>query len=232
MTSRALRPQAARQHPTPMNSALVSPTAWRASSWPLRLHLHRRRVLVILIMAHKLPPQLSSTSAAPTSPPQLRHHHPQPRRAILLFARPAGKPSPSPPFSTASDWRSPSTSLACGPPRRSLLAARLLRRRHHHRRSLALIAYGSTIRHWRPRHHITIVLLVLAIAGFGYALYNSVQWAGSRIGPLLEQLENKAQPEKSPGTRMMHPRACEENARHLRNTVLPRRRPLLRRLFT
>lgn len=54
---------------------------------------------------------------------------------------------------------------------------------------LALIAYGSTIRHWRPKHHITIALLVIALCGFGYALYHSVKAYGPRIGTVLEQLE-------------------------------------------
>ena len=54
---------------------------------------------------------------------------------------------------------------------------------------LALIAYGSTIRHWHPKHHITIALLVMALGGFGWVLYRSVKTYGPRIGTVLEQLE-------------------------------------------
>ncbi len=56
---------------------------------------------------------------------------------------------------------------------------------------LTLIAFGSTIRHWRPRHHVTLALLLIALGGFGYILYNSVQRYGPRIGTLLEQLEER-----------------------------------------
>lgn len=55
---------------------------------------------------------------------------------------------------------------------------------------LALIAYGSMIRHWRPRHHWTVALLIIALAGFGYMLHRSVKAYGSRVGTLLETLEN------------------------------------------
>jgi len=56
---------------------------------------------------------------------------------------------------------------------------------------LALIAYGSTLRHWRPKHTVTIVFLLLALALFAYLLNDSIKWAGQRIGPLLQQLEEK-----------------------------------------
>ncbi len=56
---------------------------------------------------------------------------------------------------------------------------------------LALIAYGSTIRHWRPKHRLTIALLVVALVGFGAVLYVSVQNYGGRVGTVLEQLEQK-----------------------------------------
>ena len=54
---------------------------------------------------------------------------------------------------------------------------------------LALIAYGSTIRHWHPRHHITIAFLVVALGIFGVVLYTSVKAYGPRLGTVLEQLE-------------------------------------------
>ena len=56
---------------------------------------------------------------------------------------------------------------------------------------LALIAYGSTIRHWHPKHHITVALLIIAVCGFGVMLYRSVKSYGSRIGTVLEQLEQR-----------------------------------------
>ena len=56
---------------------------------------------------------------------------------------------------------------------------------------LALIAYGSTIRHWHPKHHLTIVLLVIALCGFGALLYQSVISYGPSIGTVLEQLEQR-----------------------------------------
>jgi hypothetical protein len=59
---------------------------------------------------------------------------------------------------------------------------------------LALIAYGSTIRHWRPKHHVTIALLVIALGGFGWMLYRSVKAYGPRIGTVLEHLEQGGPP--------------------------------------
>jgi hypothetical protein len=56
---------------------------------------------------------------------------------------------------------------------------------------LALIAYGSTIRHWRPKHHLTVALLAVALGGFGWFLYQSVKTYGPRIGTVLEQLEQR-----------------------------------------
>ncbi len=54
---------------------------------------------------------------------------------------------------------------------------------------LTLIAYGSTIRHWHPRHHITVALLAFALGAFAVALYTSVKAYGPRVGTVLEQLE-------------------------------------------
>jgi hypothetical protein len=54
---------------------------------------------------------------------------------------------------------------------------------------LALIAYGSTIRHWRPRHHITILALVIVLTVFGIMLKHSMKWADRKFGPKLFQLE-------------------------------------------
>jgi hypothetical protein len=54
---------------------------------------------------------------------------------------------------------------------------------------LALIAYGSTIRRWRPKHFITLVVLIGMLCAFGYFLHKSMKWADQRIGPRLYQLE-------------------------------------------
>jgi hypothetical protein len=54
---------------------------------------------------------------------------------------------------------------------------------------LALIAYGSTIRKWRPKHFITVIALIVVLAVFGFVLNRSMKWAHQRIGPRLYQLE-------------------------------------------
>ncbi|MGD0542271.1 MAG: hypothetical protein ABSB33_12215 [Tepidisphaeraceae bacterium] len=56
---------------------------------------------------------------------------------------------------------------------------------------LALIAYGSTLRHWHPRHFITIAALIIVLCIFGYTLHKSLKWADQRIGPRLYQLEER-----------------------------------------
>ena len=56
---------------------------------------------------------------------------------------------------------------------------------------LALIAYGSTIRKWRPQHFITLIALVLVLAAFGYEMKKSLVWANRRFGPELYKLEEK-----------------------------------------
>jgi hypothetical protein len=54
---------------------------------------------------------------------------------------------------------------------------------------LALIAYGSTIRHWRIQHRITVVALIIALGAFGVVLAKSMKWADRRMGPMLYNLE-------------------------------------------
>jgi hypothetical protein len=54
---------------------------------------------------------------------------------------------------------------------------------------LALIAYGSTIRKWRPKHVITAVALIVALSVFAMVLNHSLKWADQTIGPKLYQLE-------------------------------------------
>jgi hypothetical protein len=56
---------------------------------------------------------------------------------------------------------------------------------------LALVAYGSTIRHWRPKHHITVVVLVVLLCFFGVMLRKSLKLADQRLGPKLYELEEQ-----------------------------------------
>lgn len=56
---------------------------------------------------------------------------------------------------------------------------------------LGLIAYGSTIRHWRPRHHITLAALILLLIAFGFMINRSIKWAHQTIGPRLYELEQQ-----------------------------------------
>lgn len=56
---------------------------------------------------------------------------------------------------------------------------------------LALLAYGSTIRHWRPRHHVTLFFLVVMLALFGFMLNKSLKWAHQNLGPRLYELEEQ-----------------------------------------
>jgi hypothetical protein len=56
---------------------------------------------------------------------------------------------------------------------------------------LALVAYGSTIRHWRPHHAITAVALLIALCVFGWVLTKSLKWADVRMGPMLYKLEER-----------------------------------------
>ncbi len=56
---------------------------------------------------------------------------------------------------------------------------------------LALIAYGSQIRHWRPKHYATVIVLVVLLAIFGVMLKRSMKWADRTIGPKLYELEDR-----------------------------------------
>jgi hypothetical protein len=56
---------------------------------------------------------------------------------------------------------------------------------------LALIAYGSTLRAWRPKHFITAAVLLVVLCFFGYTLHRSLKWADQRIGPKLYQMEER-----------------------------------------
>jgi hypothetical protein len=56
---------------------------------------------------------------------------------------------------------------------------------------LALVAYGSTIRHWKPKHHITVAALLIVLTVFGFLLKRSLKWADLRFGPMMYQLEER-----------------------------------------
>jgi hypothetical protein len=57
---------------------------------------------------------------------------------------------------------------------------------------LALIAYGSTIRKWRPHHLITVIALLIVLGIFGYLLHDSMKWANRRFAPGLYRLEEQS----------------------------------------
>ena len=151
------------------------------------------RILVILIMAHKLPPQLFLHVTG------THVHHLNygitllsVSGALLIFVRPLGRWLSAVAvlygiglaltFDEFGMW------LHLGGPywqRASFDAVVVVGA------VLALVAYGSTIRHWRPKHHITIVLLVLALAAFGFALHHSMQWADRTFAPIFNDLESQ-----------------------------------------
>lgn len=54
---------------------------------------------------------------------------------------------------------------------------------------LALVAYGSTLRRWRPRHVATAIALVIALGVFAVVLKRSMKWADRSFGPRLYELE-------------------------------------------
>jgi hypothetical protein len=56
---------------------------------------------------------------------------------------------------------------------------------------LALIAYGSTIRKWRPKHFITIIALIVVLCVFGFVVRKSMKWAHNRWQPELYELEER-----------------------------------------
>jgi len=56
---------------------------------------------------------------------------------------------------------------------------------------LALLAYGSTLRRWRPQHHLVVVGLVAVLGVFAVALHKSMDWAQQKVGPVLYHLEQR-----------------------------------------
>ena len=59
---------------------------------------------------------------------------------------------------------------------------------------LALFAYGPALARYRPRHWITAILLTFLVAGFFYALSQSLAFAGKSFGPRLQRLEESSPP--------------------------------------
>jgi len=55
--------------------------------------------------------------------------------------------------------------------------------------ALALIALAPTLKRLRPRHWFTVALLAFAVVAFTLLLVDSFNYAGSRIGPELRNLE-------------------------------------------
>jgi hypothetical protein len=149
------------------------------------------RILVIFIMAGKLPPQLFFHVKG------THVHHLNYgifllsiTGAVLLFARPAGR------------WLSLTAvvySIGLGLTFDEFGMWLHLGGLYWQRASydavvtiaglLGLIAYGSTIRKLRPRHVITGILLLIVLGAFAYVLHDSLKWANKRIGPMLYQLE-------------------------------------------
>ena len=56
---------------------------------------------------------------------------------------------------------------------------------------LSLIAYSPGLRRLRPRHWGAAVLLAAALVVFGVLLVRSFEWAGHRLGPHVEKLEQR-----------------------------------------
>jgi hypothetical protein len=56
---------------------------------------------------------------------------------------------------------------------------------------LALIAFGTRIRRWRPHHFVTAILLLVVLGIFAYMLHDSMKWANRRFAPSLYQLEQQ-----------------------------------------
>jgi hypothetical protein len=54
---------------------------------------------------------------------------------------------------------------------------------------LGLVAVAPTLRRSRPRHWVTALLLLAAVAAFGVLLVDSLRYAGRRAAPVLEKLE-------------------------------------------
>ena len=151
------------------------------------------RILVILIMAGKLPPQLffhvSGTHV---------HHLNYGisllslTGAFLIFARPSGKPLSCAAavygiglaltFDEFGMW------LHLGGPywqRDSFDAVVIIAS------GLALLAYAAKLPRWRPHHHVALIVILTLLIVLGVLMHKSMDWAQERLGPVLEHLEER-----------------------------------------
>ncbi len=60
--------------------------------------------------------------------------------------------------------------------------------------ALALVAYGSTLHRWETRHHIMAAATVVLLCIFGYVLNESRHWAHDRFAPMFDRLEEQGPP--------------------------------------
>lgn len=59
---------------------------------------------------------------------------------------------------------------------------------------LGLVATAPALRRFRPRHWATAAALVCVLALFGVLLVDSMQYAGRKLAPYLEQVQTPHQP--------------------------------------
>ena len=59
---------------------------------------------------------------------------------------------------------------------------------------LALIAFAPSLKHLRPRHWVTAVVLVVCVIVFAILLVDSARYAGKRIAPAFQQIEAGSPP--------------------------------------
>jgi hypothetical protein len=57
---------------------------------------------------------------------------------------------------------------------------------------LSLFAFAPSWRRFKPRHWITTVLLLMALAAFSRYIYTEAQNVGREIGPSLQQLDQES----------------------------------------
>jgi hypothetical protein len=59
---------------------------------------------------------------------------------------------------------------------------------------LALCAYMRSIEHWGVHHRRALIVLLIALAGFGWVVYTAGQRVGDLVGPRLHELEESSSP--------------------------------------
>lgn len=58
--------------------------------------------------------------------------------------------------------------------------------------SLGTLVYAPALKRFRPRTWATVAILVLALSVFGVLLVRSFRYAGERLGPKIERLEQQS----------------------------------------